>query len=135
MRKSQHLERLSRVIEDGLTEALKAVDESSRILHDAIHYCVFPGGKRFRPLLCLAACEAAGEPTRRALAAACAVELIHAYSLVHDDLPAMDNAETRRGRPSCHKKFGEATAILVGDALLTLAFDLLSASTSLGTES
>ncbi len=128
IKKTPHLERLSRLIEDGLTDALTAVDESSHILHDAIHYCVFPGGKRFRPLVCLAACEASGEPTRRALLAACAIELIHTYSLVHDDLPAMDNAETRRSQPSCHKKFGEATAILVGDALLTLAFEQASAS-------
>ena len=113
MRMTPQLERLSRLLERGLTDALKAVDESPGILHDAIQYCVFPGGKRFRPLLCLAAC---------------AVELIHTYSLVHDDLPAMDNAATRRGQPSCHKKFGEATAILVGDALLTLAFEHLGAS-------
>ena len=125
IRTTLHLERLSRLVEGGLADALKAVDEAPRVLHDAIHECVFGGGKRFRPLLCLGACEAAGEPTRRALAAACAIELIHTYSLVHDDLPAMDNAEQRRGRPSCHRAFGEAAAILVGDALLTLAFERL----------
>ena len=91
-----------------------------------MRYCVFSGGKRFRPLLCLGACKAVrGEPAE-ALGAACALELIHTYSLVHDDLPAMDNADERRGRPSCHRRFGEATAILVGDALLTLAFDVVS---------
>ncbi|MBI4004281.1 MAG: polyprenyl synthetase family protein, partial [Candidatus Omnitrophica bacterium] len=81
---------------------------------------------RFRPLLSLAACEAVGAPARRALPVACAVELIHSYSLVHDDLPAMDNADERRGQPSCHRKYGEGNAILVGDALLTLAFECLS---------
>jgi geranylgeranyl diphosphate synthase type II len=91
-----------------------------------MRYCVLSGGKRFRPLLCLGACEAAGRPAQRALPVACAIELIHAYSLVHDDLPAMDNADERRGQPSCHRRFGEANAILAGDALLTLAFDLLS---------
>lgn len=89
-------------------------------------YCVASGGKRFRPLLCLGGCEAAGGDVRQALPAACAIELIHTYSLVHDDLPAMDNADERRGQPSCHRRFGEATAILVGDALLTRAFELLS---------
>jgi geranylgeranyl diphosphate synthase type II len=91
-----------------------------------MRYCVFSGGKRFRPLLCLGACEAVGHPAQRALPAACATELIHTYSLVHDDLPAMDNADERRGKPSCHRRFGEANAILAGDALLTLAFGLLS---------
>jgi geranylgeranyl diphosphate synthase type II len=94
-------------------------------MYEAMRYCVYPGGKRYRPLLSFGACEAAGAPARRALPVACAVELIHTYSLVHDDLPAMDNADERRGQPSCHRKFGEANAILVGDALLTLAFELL----------
>jgi len=92
-----------------------------------MRYCVASGGKRFRPLLCLGGCEAAGGDIRQALPAACAIELIHTYSLVHDDLPAMDNADERRGQPACHRRFGEATAILVGDALLTRAFELLSA--------
>jgi geranylgeranyl diphosphate synthase type II len=94
-------------------------------MHEAMRYCVLSGGRRFRPLLCLGACEAVGAPVRRALPAACAVELIHTYSLIHDDLPAMDNADLRRGQPTCHRKFGEANAILAGDALLTLAFTLL----------
>jgi len=91
-----------------------------------MRYCLFPGGKRFRPLLCLGGCEAVGGQASHAVTVACALELIHTYSLVHDDLPAMDNADERRGRPSCHRRFGEATAILVGDALLTRAFELLS---------
>ncbi len=95
------------------------------VLYEAMRYCVLSGGKRFRPLLCLGASEAVGAPTRQALPTACAIELIHTYSLVHDDLPAMDNADERRGQPTCHRKFGEGNAILVGDALLTLAFELL----------
>ncbi|MGH2668163.1 MAG: polyprenyl synthetase family protein [bacterium] len=94
-------------------------------IREAMRYCVLSGGKRFRPLLCLGGCDAVGAPARRALPAACAIELMHTYSLVHDDLPAMDDAATRRGRPSCHRKFGEGNAILVGDALLTFAFEFL----------
>jgi len=90
-----------------------------------MRYAVLNGGKRFRPLLVLSACEAVGGDPRQALLPACAVELIHAYSLVHDDLPALDNDETRRGMPACHRKFGEALAILAGDALLTRSFQLL----------
>ena len=114
------------LVNHALNIRLKPVDGSPRILHEAMRYCVFPGGKRFRPLLCLGACEAAGGVPRAALPVACAIELIHTYSLVHDDLPAMDDADERRGRASCHRRFSEATAILVGDALLTRAFELLS---------
>lgn len=98
-------------------------------LEQAMRYAVLGGGKRLRPVLALAAAEAAGCPPERRPAiepAACALELIHAYSLVHDDLPAMDDDDLRRGRPSCHRVFGEAMAILAGDALLTLAFDVLA---------
>ena len=84
------------------------------------------GGKRIRPVLCLAACEAVGGLPEDALTAACALEMIHTYSLIHDDLPAMDDDELRRGKATCHVAFGEATAILAGDALLTLAFEVLS---------
>lgn len=90
-----------------------------------MRYAVLEGGKRFRPLLTLSACEAVGGEPRRALLPACAIEMIHAYSLVHDDLPALDNDSLRRGKPTCHRKFGEALAILAGDALLTRAFQLL----------
>lgn len=96
------------------------------ILHEGMRYSVLSGGKRFRPLLTLAACEAVGATPRKAISVACAVELIHTYSLVHDDLPSMDNTDTRRGQPSSHRRYGEANAILIGDALLTLAFDVLS---------
>ena len=96
-----------------------------QVVHEGMRYCVFSGGKRFRPLLCLGSCEVVGSPPRRVLAVACALECIHTYSLVHDDLPAMDNADQRRGQPTCHRRFGEGNAILIGDALLTLAFELL----------
>jgi len=95
-------------------------------LHQAMRYSVFAGGKRLRPVLIIAACEAVGGPPERALPAACAVEMIHTYSLIHDDLPAMDDDDLRRGRPTNHKVFGEANAILAGDALLTEAFRLLA---------
>lgn len=95
-------------------------------LYQAMHYSVMNGGKRIRPLLAMASCQAlAGEP-EQAIAPACAVELVHAYSLVHDDLPAMDDDDLRRGQPTTHIAFDEATAILAGDALQTLAFDILS---------
>ncbi|MEP6767447.1 MAG: polyprenyl synthetase family protein [Acidobacteriota bacterium] len=88
-------------------------------LHRAIRHSVFAGGKRLRPILCLAAGDTAGAPPGRLLAPACALEMIHTYSLIHDDLPALDNDDLRRGVPTCHVQFGEATAILAGDALLT----------------
>ncbi len=103
---------------------------STSRIHEAMRYSVLGEGKRIRPVLALAACEAAGGKVSDALHAACALELIHAYSLVHDDLPAMDDDDFRRGKPSCHKKFGEALGILTGDALLTYAFDLLTRANS-----
>jgi len=96
------------------------------LLGDAMRYAVLDGGKRLRPLLVLAASEAVGGNAQAALRAACAVELIHAYSLVHDDLPCMDNDVLRRGKPTVHVKFGEADALLAGDALQALAFELLT---------
>src|SRR5882672_8303007 len=95
-------------------------------LHEAMRYAVLGGGKRARPLLVFAAGELAGADPARLDVAACAVECIHAYSLVHDDLPCMDNDVLRRGKPTCHVEFDEATALLVGDALQSLAFDLLA---------
>jgi geranylgeranyl diphosphate synthase type II len=93
-------------------------------LHKAMRYSLFAGGKRLRPILCLAAAEASGGKTTAALPHACAVECIHTYSLIHDDLPSMDNDDLRRGRPTCHKVFGDGIAILAGDALLTIAFEI-----------
>ena len=95
-------------------------------LRDAMRYSVFAGGKRLRPILVLLASDACVGPIDAALPAACAVEMIHTYSLIHDDLPAMDDDDLRRGQPTCHLKFDEATAILAGDALLTLAFQSLA---------
>ena len=95
-------------------------------LHRAMRYSLLAGGKRLRPVLTLAAGEAFGADTDDLMPAACAIEMIHTYSLIHDDLPAMDNDDLRRGRPTCHKAFGEAVAILAGDALLTQAFRVLA---------
>ena len=101
-------------------------EDAPERLSDAMRYAVLDGGKRLRPLLVLAACEAVDGNAEAALRAACAVELIHAYSLVHDDMPCMDNDILRRGKPTVHVKFGEAGALLVGDALQALAFELLA---------
>lgn len=93
-------------------------------IHKAMRYSLFAGGKRLRPILCLAAAEACGGKTSAALPLACAVECIHTYSLIHDDLPSMDNDDLRRGRATCHKVFGDGIAVLAGDALLTIAFEI-----------
>ena len=95
-------------------------------IHKAMRYSLFAGGKRIRPVLCLAAAEAVADTRPGAEQVACTLEMIHTYSLIHDDLPAMDNDDLRRGRPTCHKVFGDAMAILAGDALCTLAFEVLS---------
>jgi geranylgeranyl diphosphate synthase type II len=94
-------------------------------LAEAIRYSLLGGGKRLRPVLCLLAAEACGADPALAMPAACAVEMVHTYSLIHDDLPSMDDDDLRRGRPTCHKAFDEATAILAGDGLLTLAFEVI----------
>ena len=124
--RTPRLERLLHLVEHALEQALPRATEAPPVIYEAMRYCVLSGGKRFRPLLCLGGYETVGKPARQALDVACALELIHTYSLVHDDLPAMDNADQRRGQPTCHRKFGEGNAILVGDALLTRAFELLS---------
>ena len=103
--------------------------ENQRITQ-AMTYSLMAGGKRLRPILCMAACEAVGGDAAQALPAAGSLEMIHTYSLVHDDLPAMDNDDLRRGRPTCHKAFDEATAILAGDALLNAAFQILAEEAS-----
>lgn len=97
-------------------------------IHAAMRYSVFAGGKRIRPILCLETSRVFDEDVAPALYPACAIEFIHTYSLIHDDLPALDNDDLRRGKPTCHKKFGEAIAILAGDGLLTLAFETIGAS-------
>src|SRR5690606_8386135 len=110
-------------VEQALSRFVRA--DAPAGLGEAMRYAVLDGGKRLRPLLVLATCEAVGGLANAALRAACAVELIHAYSLVHDDMPCMDNDVLRRGKPTVHVKFGEAQALLAGDALQALAFELL----------
>lgn len=121
-----HLHELRGRVDRALEEGLQFQAGCPERLQQAIRYAVLGGGKRLRPLLALLACEACGGPADAALPAACAVEFVHAYSLVHDDLPAMDNDDLRRGQPTCHIAFDEATAILVGDALLARAFEILA---------
>lgn len=111
---------------DAALERMLQDSHSSKTLVKAMKYSLMAGGKQIRPVLCLAACEAVGGVPEDALTAACALEMIHTYSLIHDDLPAMDDDELRRGKATCHIAFNEATAILAGDALLTLAFEVLS---------
>src|SRR3989449_3398499 len=111
----------------------KESDEPQRV-HAAIRWSVFAGGKRFRPALLLATGQTLGASTDDLLCTACALEMIHTYSLIHDDLPSMDNDDLRRGRPTCHIKFGEATAILAGDALQTLAFQTIAGDENLSAE-
>jgi len=113
-------------IDEYLQSYLPAVDYLPERLHEAMRYSVFAGGKRVRPILMMASCQAVGGNEEHVLPFACAMEMIHTYSLIHDDLPAMDNDDFRRGRPTNHRVFGEAMAILAGDALLTEAFALLS---------
>jgi len=113
-------------IEQMLDQALPAVNITPHTLHSAMRYSALGGGKRVRALLCYAAAEMCDTNITIADAAASAVELIHAYSLVHDDMPCMDDDDLRRGKPSCHKQYDDATALLVGDALQSLAFEVLS---------
>jgi geranylgeranyl diphosphate synthase type II len=115
-----------RMIDRALDKFIPPASAYPAEIHRAMRYSLFPGGKRFRPILVIASAEAAGGKARLALPTACAIELIHTYSLIHDDLPAIDNDDYRRGRPSTHRKFGEAIAILTGDALLTLSFALIT---------
>jgi geranylgeranyl diphosphate synthase type II len=119
-------ERLRPAIDSALASYVQFDDGCPPHLAEAIRYALLAPGKRLRPQLVLMATEACGGSIEEALPAACAIEMVHAYSLVHDDLPAMDDDDLRRGRPTCHKVFGEATAILAGDALLTRAFELLA---------
>jgi geranylgeranyl diphosphate synthase, type II len=113
-------------VDAALDRWLPPAGEAPATIHEAMRYSVFAGGKRLRPMLALLGCEAVGGKAEDAMPAAVALELIHTYSLVHDDLPAMDDDDYRRGRPTCHKVYGEAVAILAGDALLTHAFHVLT---------
>jgi geranylgeranyl diphosphate synthase type II len=118
------IEKIQKLVDRYLSAALPAKNRRPRVIYDAVRYSVFAGGKRIRPVLLLLAARACGLRTADALPAAAALEMIHTYSLIHDDLPAMDDDDFRRGKPSSHKKFGEANAILAGDALLTKAFEV-----------
>lgn len=113
-------------VDEALDLAVPPESAEPTTIHKAMRYSLFAGGKRIRPLLAMAAAEAISDAPRGIEAAACVLELIHTYSLIHDDLPALDNDDLRRGRPTCHKVFGDAMAILAGDALLTLAFEVLA---------
>ena len=126
----RYLEERRLQVDEALGRYLPEASDHPKEIHEAVRYSVFAGGKRLRPILVLAAAEAAGGQVEHALPAAAAIELIHTYSLIHDDLPAMDDDDFRRGRPTCHKVYGEALAILAGDALLTQAFILLSGEPS-----
>jgi geranylgeranyl diphosphate synthase, type II len=124
-----HLAALRSQINDRLAAYVGAVDDCPPRLQEAMAYSLLAGGKRLRPVLLLLACEACGGEPSSALPAACALEMVHTYSLIHDDLPAMDNDDLRRGRPTNHVVYGEALAILAGDGLLTLAFEVMARDT------
>ncbi len=130
---TQYLKAKKHLVDKTLVSLLPPKEEYPASLHRAIHYSV-EGGKRIRPILALASCEAVGGSVGEILPAACGIELVHAFSLVHDDLPCLDNDDFRRGRPTVHKKFGEAVALLAGDALLNLGFELLLKSGKTSTQ-
>ncbi|NWO08090.1 MAG: polyprenyl synthetase family protein [Alteromonadaceae bacterium] len=127
------LDRCRALVDTELDRSIEQASASER-LQEAMRYSVLGGGKRIRPALCLAAAQAMGENFEKALVPACAIELVHAYSLIHDDLPAMDDDNLRRGRPTTHIAFDEATAILAGDALQALAFDWLAHNPAVSAE-
>ena len=127
MSTARYLEESREKVDQALDALMPREDSHPARLISAMRYSLFAGGKRIRPILVLAAARAAGGKDDDALHPACAVELVHTYSLIHDDLPAMDDDDFRRGHPTCHRAYDEGTAILAGDALLTMAFDLLSA--------
>lgn len=117
------------MIEAALAQYIYPVNDGQELVTDAMRYSVQNGGKRIRPMLTLEFCRVCGGNPQSALPFACAVEMIHTYSLIHDDLPCMDDDDLRRGKPSCHKQFGESYALLAGDGLLTLAFETLTKAT------
>jgi geranylgeranyl diphosphate synthase type II len=121
-----YIQQLTNDVDRALTRWVPDESVPPANIHKAMRYSLFAGGKRIRPILCISAAKAVRDEVPGLCDAACTLELIHTYSLIHDDLPALDNDDLRRGRPTCHKVFGEAMAILTGDALLTLAFQVLS---------
>ncbi|MCF8009727.1 MAG: polyprenyl synthetase family protein [Clostridiales bacterium] len=122
----KQLEEKAAEIDKALNEYMPSAEDYPPVIHEAMRYSIMAGGKRLRPVLTIAAAETVGADPVPLMPAACAMELIHTYSLVHDDLPAMDNDDLRRGQPTNHKKYGEAVAVLVGDALLTRAFGMVA---------
>lgn len=130
----EFLEKSGESVNKTLENCVPPAETEPQKLHQAIRHSLFAGGKRFRPALILAVGETFGAAEEKLLKTAAAVEMIHTYSLIHDDLPAMDNDDLRRGRPTCHKKFGEATAILAGDVLQTLAFQIIAEEEKLPAE-
>lgn len=127
---AEYLTDRSQLVDRALDRFLPRATTKPATIHKAMRYSMFAGGKRMRPVLTLAAAEACGGKLDAALPAACAVECIHTYSLIHDDLPCMDDDDLRRGRPTNHKVFGEGIAVLAGDALLTIAFEILASATA-----
>src|SRR5579872_1344448 len=123
---SEYMAAQQKAVDAALDRWVPPEPENPSTIHRAMRYSLFAGGKRLRPLLAIAAADAVSDAPSGVESAACALELIHTYSLIHDDLPALDNDDLRRGRPTCHKVFGDAMAILAGDALLTLAFEVLA---------
>jgi geranylgeranyl diphosphate synthase type II len=123
---SEYLSEQQQLIDRTLDRWIPPETEPPEVIHKAMRYSLFAGGKRIRPVLCIAAAQAVSDASEGVENAACTLELIHTYSLIHDDLPALDNDDLRRGRPTNHKVFGEAMAILAGDSLLTFAFEVLA---------
>jgi geranylgeranyl diphosphate synthase type II len=128
----KYLKSTTQKVDAALNQSLPRLTKAPSSIHSAMRYSIFAGGKRLRPVLCIAAAEACGGKASAAMPAACAVELIHTYSLVHDDLPCMDDDDLRRGRPTCHKVYGDGMAVLTGDALLTEAFAVLATAEPAG---
>src|SRR6266446_2808042 len=123
---AEYMAAQQKAVDSALDRWVPREDQNPATIHRAMRYSLFAGGKRIRPLLAIAAAQAVSDAPVGIEFCACALEMIHTYSLIHDDLPALDNDDLRRGRPTCHKVFGDAMAILAGDALLTLAFEVLS---------
>ena len=122
----KYLKEKAEVVEAALDRLLPSAKDYPQSLYGAMRHSIFAGGKRLRPILVMAACEAVGGDVEDAMNTASAFECVHTYSLIHDDLPAIDDDDLRRGKPTCHKAFGEASAILAGDALLTIAFEMIA---------
>src|ERR1700734_3078317 len=120
----EYLDVRQKLVDEALGRLLPKTTLKPKTIHKAMRYSVFAGGKRLRPILCLAAAESCGGSVEAAIPLACAVECVHTYSLIHDDLPCMDDDDFRRGVPTSHKVFGEGIAVLAGDALLTIAFEI-----------